>query len=75
MLAAGVVIGVWFSFAAPAAQAAPPPEPAAAHTASCPVGMDGLAAQLRAEGLSAQAANIVTQLTYSDCLAARSIRS
>jgi hypothetical protein len=39
-------------------------------SSACPVGMDGLAALMRAAGLSAQAANVATQPTRSDCLAA-----
>ncbi len=70
-LAATVATGALFALSAPNAIAAPVREPARSAKASCPVGMDGLAARLRAAGLTAQAANIATQLTYRDCLDAR----
>ncbi len=54
---------------APAASARPMQEPAA--SATCPVGMDGIAARLRAAGLTPQAANVAAQLTYRDCLTRR----
>ena len=69
---AATIAGALFALSVPAAIAGPVPEPATSASASCPVGMDGLAARLRAAGLTAQAANIVTQLTYRDCLDARS---
>jgi hypothetical protein len=70
-LAATVATGALFALAVPGAIAGPVREPAGSTKASCPVGMDGLAARLRAAGLTAQAANIATHLTYRDCLDAR----
>lgn len=70
-LAATFVTGALLALGVPSAPAGPFPEPAHAMKKACPVGMDGLAARLRSAGLTAQAANIATQLTYRDCLAAR----
>ena len=70
-----VLAGALFTLATPVAVAGPVPMPAPASPtpaptteAVCPVGMGGLSARLRSEGMSAQAANIAMQLTYQDCL-------
>jgi hypothetical protein len=70
-----VLAGALFTLVIPAAVANPvpmpapaTPTPAPATEAVCPVGMGGLAARLRSEGMSGQAANVATQLTYQDCL-------
>ncbi len=55
---------------ASAAHAGVPPQDHTDISMSCWVAWSGSAAQLRAAGLSAQAANIAAQLTYQDCLAA-----
>lgn len=70
---AGVLAVAMFVPAALPAVAAPAPEPATGTVTDCQVGMDGMAGRLRASGISAQAANVATQLTYRDCL--RNIRT
>ena len=70
-LTATCVTGALLALGLPSAHAEPFPHPAHSTKKACPVGMDGLAAQLRSAGLTAQAANIATQLAYRDCLKAR----
>jgi len=63
---ATVALALVIGLGAPTASAKPQLETGPAST--CTAGRDGLAATLRAAGLSAQAANNATQVTYRDCL-------
>jgi hypothetical protein len=69
-IATATFAGAWLTVATPAAVAAPPQAEATATPNPCPAGMDGLAADMRARGFSAQAANNAAQLTYRECLRA-----
>ncbi|HKG50955.1 MAG TPA: hypothetical protein VKB14_10980 [Actinomycetales bacterium] len=65
-LTAAVTLALTIGLAAPAAAARPRLE--TGSTQDCRAGKDGSAAALRAAGLSAQAANILPQIAYRDCL-------
>jgi hypothetical protein len=73
LAAAAVLALASFTIVSPGAEAAPKPVPQSAGM-SCPVDVHEFAAHLRAVGLTAQAANIATQLTVRDCRAAGSQR-
>jgi hypothetical protein len=70
MAGTAVLAAAWFVVAAPGAVAAPKPEPRPAVVSGCPIEVHEFAAQLRAAGFTAQAANNATQLTVRDCRAA-----
>jgi hypothetical protein len=67
LIAVPIVMAAWLSVGATGAVAQPPPvQPSG--LAACPMEVSGFAAQLRADGLSAQAANNAAQLTVRDCI-------
>src|SRR4051794_397159 len=68
-----VAVGLSVAVTVPA-MAVPAPEPGNVTVTACPVGMDGLTARLRSAGLSAQAANVATNVTYYDCLRSATAR-
>lgn len=68
--AATVLAAAWFAVVVPNAVAAPKPEPLPAVGGGCPIEVHDFAAELRAVGFTAQAANIATRLTNCDCRAA-----
>ena len=64
---AAVLIAACFTLAVPTAHAGPKPEPQPAGIAGCPDELKAFAAQLRADGLTAQAANNAAHLTFRNC--------
>jgi hypothetical protein len=74
-IATATFAGAWLTVATPAAVAAPPQAEATATPNPCPAGMDGLAADMRARGFSAQAANNAAQLTYRECVRSHALAS
>jgi hypothetical protein len=67
-LAAIAALAAAFFTVTPAAVASPKPEPQPSQVTGCPVDVADFAAQLRAAGLTAQAANNAAQLSYRQCL-------
>lgn len=70
-LATAVLIAAaGFTLAAPHAAAAPAPvDGSQASLPSCPTDVRAFAAYLRSQGFTAQAANVIAQITRGDCLA------
>jgi hypothetical protein len=67
LVTAAVLTAAWFAVAAPAADAAPKPEPQNAGVSGCPIDPQEFSAELRLHGFTAQAANNATQLTAREC--------
>jgi hypothetical protein len=71
LVATAVLAAACFTLATPTAHAAPKPEPQLAGVSGCPIDVHEFAAELRAAGFTAQAANNATQLTRRECSAQR----
>jgi hypothetical protein len=69
-LAATAALAAAFFTIIPTAVASPKPEPQPSQATGCPVDVPDFAAQLRAAGLTAQAANNAAQLSYRHCVVA-----
>jgi hypothetical protein len=67
LVATAVLTAAWFTLAAPAADAAPKPQPQSAGVSGCPIDAQEFSAELRLHGFTAQAANNATQLTAREC--------